>query len=170
MQEAAVGLQHERTTTSDSIRLPLTAAFPGGLTKYWVLTNVLPNQIPQVWKFTNQAHFFRDTVDEFYYVTFCAQVTTIYTLPTTTANRIEDGKVTVPTSQSCLTAIPSSEPITLIGEHRVTSSSAQHPTQVWFLSESYIYSPDEIYWSIFDSFILTESAIDYHYYITAVQW
>lgn len=46
-------MQHDRPTTSDAIRLPVsssatTMALPTGLAKYWVLTNLFPAPIPQV--------------------------------------------------------------------------------------------------------------------------
>lgn len=52
-QEAAGGMQHDRPSTSDSIRLPLSSAattmtIPSGFNKYWILTNIIPGQIPQV--------------------------------------------------------------------------------------------------------------------------
>lgn len=48
-----MGMQHDRPTTSDAIRLPVsssatTMALQTGLAKYWVLTNLFPGPLPQV--------------------------------------------------------------------------------------------------------------------------
>lgn len=127
-QEAAVGMQHDRPSTSDSIRLPLSSAgttmtVPSGFNKYWILTNFIPGQIPQVctltWFFARNKH-----VSNFKHL---IKVSTVYTLPTTTTSRIDESKSSTPSTQACLSAISSTE--ALIGEHRATSSPS-HQNQV----------------------------------------
>lgn len=46
-----MGMQHERQTVADSLRLPASSATTMALSnvaKYWVLTNIFPGSIPQV--------------------------------------------------------------------------------------------------------------------------
>lgn len=127
-----MGMQHDRPTTSDALRIPAssaaaTMAIAPGLAKYWVLTNLFPGPIPQVCILNN----FSTQNRAFIQFRFFSQVSTVYTIPTSTSTRIEDGKNTISTTQPCLTTIPATESLTLIGEHRAISSSAsQHQSQV----------------------------------------